>query len=77
MPNTYTAEYNLHDNRLKLFIKGGDRMSKPDFDAAKKLMGQYYPGSGCLTGTWTPAREDFILQHKALLLYEIGGGNEA
>lgn len=59
----YYAEYNLHDDRLKLFIGDGPRLPKEEYFAAKKQMGAYWRGSGCLTGVWTPAREDFVLQY--------------
>lgn len=58
---SYAAEYNLHDDRLKWFIQDGPRLGREKFLEAKRIMGAYWRGSGCLTGVWTPAREDFVL----------------
>ncbi len=57
----HTATYNLHDDRLKLFLDQGDRIPREEFLALKKLGLAWWRGSKCLSGVWTPEREDAIL----------------
>ena len=57
----HTASYNLHDDRLKLFLDQGDRIPREEYLALKKLGLAWWRGSKCLSGIWTPEREDAIL----------------
>jgi hypothetical protein len=59
----HTASYNLHDDRLKLFLDQGDRIPREEYLALKKLGLAWWRGSKCLSGIWTPEREDAILAY--------------
>ena len=58
----HTANYNLADDRLKLYLDQDDRIPREEYLALKKLGLAWWRGSACLTGVWTPEREDAILE---------------
>ncbi len=59
----HTATFNLHDNKLKLYLDQSDRIPRDEFDALRKSGLAWWRGSKCFAGVWTPECEDAVLKY--------------
>ena len=59
----HSATYNLHDDKLKLYLDQNKRIPREEFDALRELGLAWWRGSKCLAGVWSPEREDAVLRY--------------
>lgn len=56
---TIQATYNVSDDKIKL--DAGRRLTTEEYEQARAMGFQWWPGRKLLVAKWTPGREDFVL----------------
>lgn len=57
------ATFNLHDNKLKLFLDPANRLPEEEFRAIRAMGMAWWRGSKCFAGVWTPEREALVKKY--------------